>query len=201
MHKKTVLFWWIPILLVVSVSVMYAYSQTLFTVADTHKLVVLNLKTDAVLANNKSLLLYDSLEFDADPISKVTVGNESFQIQRTQGKSLIDVKVVSDIPHCFFTADVTQYYTGDGSPKITRIYEETDNSVSVEINQSKYIYVYPGTYNLDAVGSTTVDREIIGIYPVECSKKDDTEGLKELVESYRFLIPERERDLIDRVSP
>jgi hypothetical protein len=201
MHKKTVLFWWIPILLVVGTSVMYAYSQTLFTVSYTHKLVVLNLKTEAVLANDKSLLLYDSATFEADPISKVTVGTESFQLQRVQGKSLIDVKVISDTPHCFFTADVTEYYTGNGDPEITRVYEETDNYVSVETNQSKYIYLYPGTYNLDLEEDNTVDREIIGIYPFECSTKDDIDSMKTIVEAYRLLIPERERDLIDRVSP
>lgn len=201
MHKKTVLFWWIPILIIIAIFVMYSFSRTIFQIENMHTLVVYNLKNEEVTANDSTLLLYDSVEFTGKPITKVTVEDEDFIIDSVSGKSLIDIKVVSDTKYCFFTADVTDYYLVLGEPKIIDIYKVEDNYLSLEANVSKNTYLYPGKYNLELEGVTFIDKELIGIYPVDCSQINDTALLKELVETYRFIVPELERSIIDRVSP
>jgi hypothetical protein len=200
MHKKTVLFWWIPIFIIVGSFVMYAYSQTLFTIQHSHTLTVFNLKNSEVIVNGESLLLYDSKTFDANPISRVTVGQENFNIETKKNISYLDIKVVSDTPHCFFTAEVSDYYQGIGEPKITKVITEDDNYLSLEINPNKYEYLVPGEYTLDT-DSEKIEKELVGVYPIDCGQKGDEEAMKDLVKVYRFLDPERERELIDRVSP
>lgn len=201
MHKKTVLFWWIPILIIIAIFVMYSFSRTIFQIENMHTLVVYNLKNEKVTANDTTLLLYDSAEFVGKPISKVTVGDEDFVIESVSGKSLIDIKVVSDMNYCFFTADVTEYYQGVNGPKIISTYDGENNYLTLEVNLSKNKYLYPGKYNLELSGVEFIEKNLIGIYPVECATKNDTQALEDLVETYRFIVPELERSIIDRVSP
>ncbi len=198
--KYRILFWWLPLFLITGLVVLYSYSITIFRISYFDTFVVFNLENAPIDVNGNSLELYDSLIVEGTEKQEVKVGSETFSVENKPEESNISIKIVSNDKYCFFTSRITDYYLNEGSPEILQSYNVENNLITLPVNWNKNEYLLPGLYNVDSAQGLFDTKELIGIYPAKCAEIGDQQKLRDLVEIYRYLVPEDQRAVIDRIS-
>ena len=158
------------------------------------------MKNETVKVGESELLLFDSMIFEGQTKQSIQIEDQTFTVENSEEASIIDFKVLSADKYCFFTARVSDYYLTNRDPELLQVYSSEDNFLSLDVNWNINEYLIPGLYGYNPLGKIFDKQDIVGIYPVKCEETSQKEKMIELIKLYRYMVPEDQREVINRLS-
>ncbi len=108
----------------------------------------------------------------------------------------ITLKVLTDsLDICYFSANVNEYYRKEEKPLPKNIltFENIESDSIFRVLPSDRYYIYPGKSNIKNIPQDN-QKNIIGIYPIECSYLKDEAKQIEVIKMYKDYDSQQQRD-------